>query len=107
MIKVVYHKKYNRLSVVGHALSGEAGHDLVCASASTLVYTLVFNVKMLIDAGQVREPICDIEEGDAVVSCKPIHKYRAVVGLIFNSICAGFAVLAKQYPENISYEVMG
>lgn len=107
MIKVVYHKEYNRLSVTGHALSGEAGHDLVCASVSTLVYTLVLNVKNLVDLGQAREPIVEIKEGDATVWCKPTHRYKAVVTLIFNTICAGFDLLAKQHPDNISYEVRG
>ena len=34
MITVVYHRDRNRVSVEGHAQSGEVGHDLVCASAS-------------------------------------------------------------------------
>ena len=107
MIKAVYHKEYNRLSVTGHAYSGEAGHDLVCASASALVYTLVVNVKNFVERGQAREPTVEIKEGDATVCCKPIHKYKAVVTLIFSSICAGFELLANQYPDNISYEVRG
>ena len=40
MIKVVYHRDHNKVEVTGHAHSGEAGHDLVCASASILVYTI-------------------------------------------------------------------
>ena len=107
MINVIYHKEYNRVTVVGHALSGEAGHDLVCASASALIYTLALNVQTMVGAGQAREPILDIEEGNTVVACKPIHKYKAVVALIFNAICAGFALIARDHPDNISYEVRG
>ena len=40
MIKVVYHRGLNRVSVEGHAHSGGVGHDLVCASASILVKTI-------------------------------------------------------------------
>jgi uncharacterized protein YsxB (DUF464 family) len=105
MIKVVYHREHNRLSVTGHANSGEPGHDLVCASVSTLVYTLAANVEALTDMGKVREPTIDLEAGGAVIWCKPIRRYSAVVRLIFGSICAGFALLAETYPDYISYEV--
>ena len=44
MIQVTYYKSYNRVTVEGHALSGAPGHDLVCAGASTLAYTLAANV---------------------------------------------------------------
>ena len=36
MIHATYYRKYNRLTVTGHAGSAEHGHDLVCASASML-----------------------------------------------------------------------
>ena len=107
MIKVVYHKEYNRVSVKGHALSGESGHDLVCASASILAYTLAVNVRNLVDAGQAREPTIELNDGDAPVCCKAVRRYSSVVMLIFRSVCAGFELLAKNYPDNISYEVRG
>ena len=44
MILVTYYRSYNRLTVEGHAHSGEPGKDLVCASASILAYTLAANV---------------------------------------------------------------
>ena len=43
MIDVTYDRKRLILKVKGHAHSGEAGHDLVCAAASILVYTLAAN----------------------------------------------------------------
>lgn len=107
MIKVVYHKEYNRLTITGHAYSGEPGHDLVCAAASALAYTLALNVDNLVDLGQAREPTIELTEGEATVCCKAIRKYGAVVKLIFSSICVGFENLAHQYPANISYEVRG
>lgn len=107
MIKVVYHREYNRLTVTGHAYSGEPGHDLVCASASALAYTLAANVDNLVERGQAREPTIELNDGEANVCCKAIRKYGAVIKLIFSSICAGFEILAQQYPDNISYEVRG
>ena len=105
MIQVIYYRKYNRLTVTGHAESAEKGHDLVCASASMLAYTLAANVANMADNGQVREPIMEMEEGNTVVSCKPRSNLKASVTLVFDSICVGFDLLAHEYPEYISYEI--
>lgn len=105
MIKVVYHRDRNRVSVEGHAKSGEAGHDLVCASASILVYTLAAFVENMKASRQTYNPVLEVKEGDAVVSCEPPSRHKGAVTLVFDSICAGFELLAKHYPDNISYEI--
>ena len=103
MIKVTYHRRKHDVVVEGHAQSGEKGHDLVCASASILVYTLASFVENMRNAGQA-DPILVLEEGHAWISCDPPIKYRDAVTLVFDSICAGFELLARNYPDNISYE---
>lgn len=105
MIQAVYYRKYNRLTVKGHAYSAEPGRDLICASASTLAYTLAANVANMADNGQVREPVMNMNEGDTEISCKPRHNLKATVTLVFDTVCAGFDLLAHQYPEYISYEI--
>ena len=105
MITAVYNRKKNRLVLKGHAQSGEEGHDLVCASASILAYTLASNVRNMASAGQVFSPVIKLEKGDAVVKCKAGSYYKAVVTLVFDSVCQGFELLAKGYPENISYTI--
>ena len=105
MIQAVYYRKYNRLTVTGHAGAAEPGQDLVCASASILAYTLAANVANMADNGQVREPIIQLVEGDAEISCNPRHNLKASVTLVFDSICVGFEKLAHDYPEYISYEI--
>lgn len=105
MIQAVYHRNYHRLTVEGHARSGEPGHDLVCASASMLAYTLAANVANMADHGQVRAPVMDLNPGNAEVNCNPISRYKATVTLVFDAICVGFELLAHDYPENISYEI--
>ena len=107
MVKIVYHRDLNRVTVEGHAKSGEAGHDLVCASVSILVYTLASFVENMKRAGQVYNPTAEIKEGDAVIYCSPPTKYRPSVTLVFDSICAGFELLARDYPDNVSYEIRG
>ena len=105
MIQVIYYRKYNRLTVTGHAGAGEPGHDLVCASASILAYTLAANVANMADNGQVREPIMNMNEGDTEISCNPRHNLKATVTLVFDTVCAGFDLLAYEYPEHITYEI--
>ena len=105
MIKVVYNRDVNCVTVEGHARSGEAGHDLVCASASILIYTLASFAKNTQKAKQSHKLTLKLDSGDAEVSCKPKKPYKGAITLVFDSICAGFELLARNYPGNISYEI--
>lgn len=105
MIKAVYNRKDHLLTVEGHAYSGQPGHDLVCASASILAYTLAANVKYLHELGRVTEPVIELAEGRAVIGCKAEEAYTAVVALIFDAVCEGFALLGENYPDNISFTI--
>ena len=107
MIKVVYYRKYNRLTVEGHAYSGEPGHDLVCAGASTLAYTLAANVANLADNGHARDVTMNLAHGNAEIGCNIRSGSKYIVMRIFESICVGFEILAKDYPEYIKYEIHG
>ena len=107
MINVVYHRKYNRVTVEGHAGSGPEGHDLVCASVSALALTLAGNVSYLEAQGAVWDVITKLEEGSAEIQCTPYRRYKDSVALIYGAICAGFELLATKYPENIFYEIVG
>ena len=105
MIKVLYHRDLNRVSIQGHAYSGEKGHDLVCASASTLAYTLATFVSNMKAAGQIKYPTIELNEGQALIVCNAPNKYKNSVTLVFDSICGGFELLAHDYPDNVSYEI--
>lgn len=105
MIEVVYYRRYNRVIVKGHAKSAEPGHDLVCAAASMLAYTLAANVAKMAENEQVRMPIMHLKEGDTEISCSPRHNLKATVTLIFDSLCVGFEMLASRYPEYITYKI--
>ena len=105
MIEVIYYRSFNRVTVKGHAKSAEPGHDLVCASASMLAYTLAANVVNMAGSGQVREPVKNLKEGNTEISCKPRRNLKATVTLVFDSLCVGFEMLASRYPEYISYEI--
>ena len=105
MINVVYHRKYHRVTIKGHAYSGEAGHDLICSACSVLAYTLAANVANMEQYGQVRNMLTDLKKGDAEICCKPNSRFESVITMIFDSICVGFELLANDYPENIKYEI--
>lgn len=108
MIDVIYDRKRLIVKVKGHAQSGEAGHDLVCAAASMLTYTLAANVtELCADRRNVRRPVLDIREGNTTIACAPVHGMQAVTTLIFDSVCMGFDILQQKYPENLSYKVVG
>lgn len=101
MITIVYDRPNHSLTAQGHAGSGEAGHDLVCASVSALVYTLAVNVERLGQSAQIR-----LDSGDAVVHCIPSAARRLMASYLYDSICVGFELIAKQYPEFISYSIV-
>ena len=107
MINVIYHRRMNRVTIEGHAHSGEPGHDLVCAGVSTLAYTLAANVGNLRDRGMVRRPTVVLESGKAEIEAKPNPRHKATAELIFQTVCVGFEVLAAEYPDYITYEIRG
>ena len=105
MIKIVYYRKYNRVTVTGHALAGEPGHDLVCAGCSAIACTLAANVQQMEMDGYARYAVTKLEPGDAEIACKPKSRYAAIAELIFTSVCVGFEFLAASHPHYISYEI--
>lgn len=107
MIKVVYYRSSNKITIDGHALSGESGHDLVCAAASILTYTLANTVDNMVAAKQCKDKRILLESGHAVIVCRPLSRYASVVKLLLDTICSGFEILAKNYPQNILYEIHG
>lgn len=103
MIRATYCRKDHSLTVEGHALSAEKGKDLVCASASMLIYTLA---NFVLNIGFATDKVTKLEEGDAEVSCKVDPSFDCTVALVFDSICAGFDILAQKYPEYVKFEII-
>ena len=107
MIQAVYDKENHSLTMDGHAGAGPIGYDLVCSSASILAYTLGANVSQMEALGQAEVMHLDLQSGHAEIVCKPGAKSAAIVGLVFDAICVGFEMLARTYPQYISYKVVG
>lgn len=106
MITVTYHRNLNRVEVEGHAKSGEVGHDLVCASASILAYTLAAFVENMKNAGQTKYPKVELTEGHAIIDCRCPSRYKNSVTIAFDTVCGGFELLAQNYPDNVSYKIV-
>ena len=95
MVEVCYHNEHFRVTVDGHAGSGEYGHDLVCAAVSALCITLGENVQQLKRQGVVRDVVVELKDGHAEVSCVPVRKYKSVVRIVFNTVMTGFEAVSK------------
>ena len=104
MITATYDRGGHRLTVDGHAGNGEAGYDLLCASASTLTSTLAAALIDLTAAGQITSPDAILRPGHAVLHCHSSHTSRGTVLLTFDTVARGFALLASHYPEQMAYE---
>ena len=104
MIDVHYDRKGHSLTVKGHAKSGEPGHDIVCAAASILTYTLAADVLTAAEKSRdIRRPKVKLKEGDSHIAVSAVHGMDTAVTMIFDSVCAGFSLLARNYGEFIQY----
>lgn len=107
MINIVYNRTYLRLTMQGHALCGVPGQDLVCAAASILLHTLAEAADRAKETGSAREVHVIRKNGEAEVSCVPMTRYVNLLRLQFDTVCAGFGILAQKYPQNVSFEIRG
>lgn len=107
MIRVIYHRQHCRVTILGHAHSGEAGHDLACSAVSILAYTAAANVLKLEEAGAVRGVCVELGSGNAQIACNPVSRHRNTVRLIMDAVTLGFELLAKDFPQYVSWEILG
>ena len=105
MIQVTYFKKKNRVVISGHAFSGEAGHDLVCAGVSALTYTLAANVGNMEEQDTVKDAKVKLHKGHGVIRCNAVEGCEEMVRRVYEAVCVGYEILANRFPKNISYTV--
>lgn len=101
--------RYLKFSVTGHAGADVKGQDLVCASASILLYTLAQTVDDMEQHGEFTcEPIIEVDEGDALIAChcNSDETYAEAV-TAFKTIWAGFELLAHDYPQYVELNPVG
>lgn len=91
MIRVIYEPDAPQIEVTGHAGAGDYGHDLVCAAASILCYTLQ---RALGEDGRV-----EIRSGKSRIRGK-----KAGADMRFETVMAGFEWLEENCREYVSVE---
>ena len=91
------------MTLKGHAQAAPYGEDLICASATMLVYTVGQAVTFMYEQGQLEEkPRVSIREGKAIVVAKPKEEYFAEALHTFWVAQCGAHTLACNYPEAVS-----
>lgn len=88
------------LRVSGHAGAAKKGHDLVCAAASILAYTLA-QIALIMDNDKKlrRTPKIKLNEGDTVITVRPKREYYDEALYAFYHSEIGFSILAGNYPN--------
>ena len=105
MIHAMYDRRRLRLTVEGHAGAAEKGRDIVCAAASVLACTLAADVQRLTQKGIVARSEVYLQAGQAEVWAEPQGGHRKRVQSLFDDLCAGFTLLASQYPEYVDLKI--
>ena len=109
MIKVKYaydkDKRECSLSVKGHAGQADVGHDIICASASILAYTIAQVIKSMKHHGDLIEPpTIELESGDATIVCRAKDDYLfSEMMQDFFVIRTGYLLLAHNYPQFVEF----
>lgn len=113
MIKVTFRSdddaKSLCLTVQGHAGQADIGHDIVCASASILAYTVAQIVKTMEHRGDLDgKPIVALESGDAVISCKcRSNDLYAEAAYAFFVAQVGYSLLMHNFPQFVEFIKVG
>ena len=96
------------MTVKGHAGQDKKGHDLVCASASILTYTVAQSIKYIYAQGGLKKkPRIELKDGDALIVCKPKDDYYAEALHTFFVAEVGFSLLTKNYPQYVELNMFG
>lgn len=76
----------------------------MCCAASTLAYTAAQSALQLYEAGLLeRFPDMEMHPGIAKVAAMATRDGLVLVEQMFSTVCAGFKLLAQQYPAYIQF----
>ena len=125
MIKVLIDRQKSLVKVEGHANFAPKGQDIVCSAMSILVANLVEYFKEYQAKGEeefikmVKETFEDLkekedddlkikifEERKTPLTVINFCEYHQIHFLVVNYFAIGVKLLADQYPENVSLEII-
>ena len=110
MVKVVFDERGNKLTleIVGHAGQAPAGHDIVCASCSILIYTVAEIVKDYASEGKLKSaPTINLQNGYGCITCEPKKKAYAELQYAYCVAKVGYILLANNYPDFVELKMFG
>jgi len=103
MVSVTYWREYlphksigYHLKAEGHAGYATNGDDIVCASVSTIFYTLANYLEQI-----GAEDLVGSDEDDFIIECKALFQDETV-HTAFRMSVFGLSLIAEQYPDNVS-----
>ena len=107
MVKIHFWQEKDKgsihMKVKGHANTAPKGEDLICASATMLVYTVAQAMTFMFEQGQLKEkPKIKIREGKALVVAKPKEEFLAEVLHTYWVAQCGAHVLACNRPDAVA-----
>lgn len=106
MTEIIYERELHRVAIKGHTAYQTLGQDIVCAGVSALAFTLADRVSAMSAAEQIEDATVFLEPGKTLISCKAYEGTESVITLVFDTICAGFEILAANAPEYVSYKMI-
>lgn len=98
MTEIRYKRRAFSFEMEGHAGAGTCGNDLVCAALSTLAQTLE---KRCMELCEQMQPEIRKRSGYIHILCKPTKSARQKCRQMMDTIYAGCALLADNFPENV------
>ena len=99
MTRIFYDRAELRLSMEGHALCGDYGQDIVCAAESMLIMCLE---RRLMDFEEQLMLKCFRGPGRVQIEARPAEEVEARCRECFDTVFAGFRLLAQYEPEHVS-----
>ena len=94
--------------IKGHSDFNKNGPDIVCSACSALTYTLLQTAISLKADGAITELCSDIkeEQGEFYLKVCSTEDKKERVDASFEVIANGFAILQKDYPQNVCFSLI-
>lgn len=106
--KINEHSQFVSLEVIGHAMAGEYGSDIVCAGVSALVISMVNNIDRM---AQI-EPIVDTDENEGgylyiELPAELQAEQQMIVQLLFESCYLALSEdIARNYGDYVQVKLI-